>query len=248
MKALITGASSGLGADFARILHKKGYELILVARRADRLEKLKNELKDRVKIIPFDISGKENAKSLYETVKGENIDLLINNAGFGLFGEFDKSDLARELEMIDLNIKSVHTLTKLFLKDFIKKDSGYILNVASSAGLMPAGPLMSTYYATKAYVVSLTLAISEEIKNSNVYISALCPGPFDTEFNDVAGVDFRLKGLKSYDVASYALKKMFKKKSLIIPGTLMKLANFAKRALPTSLLLKAAYHIQNKKR
>lgn len=250
MRALITGASSGLGADIARILYKKGYELILAARRLDRLEALKAELGENVKIIATDISGEDRAKALYETVKDEDIDILINNAGFGLFGEFENSDLYREMQMIDLNIKSVHTLTKLFLKDFKEKGSGYILNVASSAGLMPGGPLMSTYYASKSYVTSLTLAISEELRRekSKVYIGALCPGPFDTEFNAVAGVRFSIKGLKSRDVAKYAIKKMFKGKTLIIPGITIKLANFAKRLLPVSIMLRSAYNIQHKKR
>ncbi len=249
MKALITGASSGLGADIAKILHKKGISLILVARRKDRLEKLKSALGENVKIIPFDVSGAESASALYEMVKDENIDILINNAGFGLFGEFDICDTKREMEMIDLNIKTLHVLTKLFLKDFKKKNSGIILNVASSAGLMPAGPLMATYYATKAYVTSLTLAIAEELRRgkSKVKISALCPGPFDTEFNHVAGVSFSIKGLKSIDVASYAIKNMFKGKALIIPGTLMKLANFAKRLIPTKLMVMSAYNIQKRK-
>lgn len=249
MKALITGASSGLGADMAKILYKKGAELILVARRTDRLEKLKSELGDGVKIIPFDISGDKNAAALYEKVKNENIDILINNAGFGLFGEFETSDTAREMEMIDLNIKTLHVLTKLFLKDFKSKNKGIILNVASSAGLMPAGPLMATYYATKSYVTSLTLAIAEELRRekSKVKISALCPGPFDTEFNRVAGVSFAIKGLKSKDVARYGIKNMFKGKNIIIPGALMKLANFAKRFVPTKLTVISAYNIQKRK-
>ena len=144
MKALITGASSGLGADMARILYKKGYELILVARREDRLAALKAELGDGIKIIACDISGEENAKALYEATKDENIDILINNAGFGLFGDFACCDTKTEMDMVDLNIKTLHILTKLFLKDFKKKNSGHILNVASSAGLMPGGPLMAT--------------------------------------------------------------------------------------------------------
>ena len=211
MKALITGASSGLGADMARILYKKGISLILVARRTDRLESLKAELGEDVKIITFDISGEKNAAALYEQVKNEDIDILINNAGFGLFGKFDTCDTDREMEMIDLNIKTLHVLTKLFLRDFKKKNSGIILNVASSAGLMPAGPLLSTYYATKSYVTSLTLAIAEELRRekSKVKISALCPGPFNTEFNRVAGVSFAIKGLDSAYVANYGIKKMF---------------------------------------
>ena len=184
MKALITGASSGMGADMARCLVNEGYEVILVARRKGRLEKLAKELGNKATFIVKDISSTFNCMELYNEVKKENIDIFINNAGFGVFGEFYKTSLDKELDMIDLNVKSLHTLTKLFLKDFIKKDRGYILNVASSAGFM-AGPLMASYYATKNYVVSLTSAIYEELKKmgSNVSISAFCPGPVDTEFN-----------------------------------------------------------------
>ena len=158
MKALITGASSGIGRDIARELSNRGYDLILVARRKSRLEELANELNTKVEIIDMDISSTYNCMQLYNKVKKDNIDILINNAGFGLFGSFDETNLDKELDMIDLNIKAVHVLTKLFLKDFIEKDKGYILNVASSAAFVP-GPLMATYYATKAYVLQLTEAL-----------------------------------------------------------------------------------------
>lgn len=248
MKALITGASSGIGADMARILSSKGYDLILVARRKNKLEKLSKELNTNIKLIPMDISIVDNCYKLYDIVKNDNIDILINNAGFGTFGLFLDADLDKELNMIDLNIKAVHVLTKLFLKDFKKRDSGYILNVASSAAFM-SGPLLSTYYATKSYVMRLTTALYEELRhdNSNVYVGVLCPGPVDTEFNSVAGVKFALKGLKSYDVANYAIKNMFKKKLLIIPGFSIKLGILATRLLPMKLMLKISYRIQRKK-
>ncbi len=251
MKALITGASSGLGADFAKLLHKKGFELILTARRYDRLESLKSELGDNVSLISCDLSKKEGAYELYEKVKNEKIDLIINNAGFGAFGAFFETDIERELEMIELNISSLHILTKLFLKDFKKEGKGYILNVASVAGLMPGGPLMATYYATKAYVVSLTNGIYAELKRDGVpiRICALCPGPFDTEFNSVAGVKFSVLPMKSEEVAKYALKKLFKgKKNVIIPGMTIKLTNFIRRFMPTKLLLLCTYKIQKKKK
>lgn len=248
MKALITGASSGIGESLARILSDKGYDLILVARRKDKLEKLKEELKTDVQIIPMDISTTFHSMKLYNKVKKEDIDILINNAGFGVFGKFNETDLDKELDMIDLNIKTVHTLTKLFLKDFIKKDKGYILNVASSAAFQP-GPLMSTYYATKAYVLHFTEAIYEELRRnkSNVYIGALCPGPVDTEFNDVANVKFSVKSMKSYDVAEYAITQMFKRKLVIIPSIKMKLTHFLSVLSPTKLKLMIAYNIQKSK-
>lgn len=248
MKALITGASSGLGADFARVLSERGYDLILVARRKGKLEKLKKELKTDVEIIDMDISSTFNCMKLYNQVKKEKIDILINNAGFGLFGEFDTTKLDTELDMIDLNIKTVHTLTKLFLKDFKKRDSGYILNVASAAAFLP-GPKMSTYYASKAYVLNLTMAIHEELRqdSSDVYIGALCPGPVDTEFNHVAKVQFALKGLNSYDVAEYAVKKMFKQKNIIVPGMTTKCGIILSKFLSMKMKTKISYKIQNKK-
>ena len=248
MVALITGASSGIGADMARILSDKGYDLILVARNRRKMEVLAKELKTNAEIIPMDISSTYNCTELYNLVKKKNIDVLVNNAGFGLFGEFCCTKLDKELDMIELNVKTVHTLTKLFLKDFVKKDKGYILNVASSAAFMP-GPLMATYYATKAYVLHLTESINEELrrKKSNVFICALCPGPVSTNFNKVAGVSFNLESLESYDVAKYAVKQMFKKKVVIIPGFKIKMGVFALRLLPRSLVRKIAYKIQKNK-
>ena len=248
MKVLITGASSGIGASLAKTLSSQGHDLILVARRRKKLESLAKELNTNVEIIDMDISSTYNCMELYNKVKKEKIDVLINNAGFGLFGKFDETKIDKELDMIDLNIKTVHTLTKLFLKDFKKRDSGYILNVASAASFVP-GPLMSTYYATKAYVLNLTLAISEELKEdcSNVYIGALCPGPVDTEFNDVAKVKFSLRSLNSDYVAEYAIKKMFKNKKIIIPGKITKTGIYLSKILPTNLKLKYIYSIQKKK-
>lgn len=248
MKILITGASSGIGKSLARILSEQGHELILVARRKKKLETLAKELGDKVEIIDMDISSTYNCMDLYNRVKKEKIDVLINNAGFGLFGKFDETKIDKELDMIDLNIKAVHTLTKLFLKDFKKRDSGYILNVASIAGFLP-GPLMSTYYATKSYVLNLTLAINEELRQdcSNVYVGALCPGPVNTEFNDVAKVKFALEGLDSDYVAEYAIKKMFKNKKVIIPGVKVRIGAYLSKILPLKLKLKYVYSIQQKK-
>lgn len=248
MLALITGASSGIGREMALELSNYGYDLILVARRKKRLQELKKQIKTNVQIINLDISSTYNCMELYQLVKNKNIDVLINNAGFGIFGKFNETKLEKELDLIDTNIKAVHTLTKLFLNDFIKKDSGYILNVASSAAFM-SGPLMSSYYASKGYVLKLTEAISEELKKekSNVYIGVLCPGPVDTEFNKVANVKFNLKSKTSSEVAKYAIKKMFQKKEIIIPGIEMKLVCTLSRFLPRKLLVKITYYVQKKK-
>ena len=164
MKALITGASSGIGRDMAKILSKKGYDLVLVARDEEKLQEVKKEIETNSQIISMDLSVEKNCKKLYEQVK--DVDLLINNAGFGTCGDFTKTNLDKEINMINTNITAYHILTKLYLKDMKQKDKGQILNVASIAGFMP-GPLMATYYATKAYVVRLSEAIREELKKEN---------------------------------------------------------------------------------
>lgn len=248
MKALVTGASSGIGKDIAIELSKRGYELILVARSKEELESVQKELITDSKIIAMDLSEHNNCYDLYSQVKDDDIDILINNAGFGVFGEFINTSLEKELTMIDLNINAVHILTKLFLNDFVKKDRGYILNVASSAAFTP-GPLMASYYASKSYVLRLTESIYGELlkKKSKVYIGCLCPGPVNTNFNQVAGVHFSVKALESYDVAKYAVKKMFKKKLVIVPGLTMKLCHFLVRFVPVKLLVRITYNIQKKK-
>lgn len=249
MRALITGASNGLGHDFAIKLAKEGYDLVLVARSEDKLDHLQNQLKNQVDVQTevMDLSDKKNVYKLYEKYKGK-IDLLINNAGFGECGIFNKLDLDNDLNMIDLNIISLHILTKLFLIDFVKEDKGQILNVASLAAFEP-GPLMATYYATKSYVYNLTMAIYEELrrKKSNVKISVLCPGPTDTGFNDRAKVSFSVKPMTSDYVTSYAIKKLKKNKLLIIPSLKMKLVVFGVRFMPRKLLLKNTYNIQERK-
>lgn len=248
MKALVTGASSGIGRDIARELSLRGYDLILVARRKNRLEELKKEFNTNVEIINCDLSSTFNCMKLYEKVKDEDIDIVINNAGFGLAGEFNSTKLEKELDMIDLNIKAVHTITKCFLSDFKKKNKGYILNVASIAAFQP-GPLMATYYSTKSYVMNLTLAIYEELRKSKskVYIGCLCPGPVDTEFNKIAKVEFKLPSLSSEQVAKYAVKKMFKRKLIIIPGISIKFVYLATKLSPYKLKLNVTYHIQRRK-
>ena len=247
MKALITGASNGLGKDFAKELSKKGYDLVLVARSKDKLETLKRELKTYIEIEVMDLSIKENVFKLYNKYKGE-IDLLINNAGFGLFGKFTDTDLDTELNMIDLNVTAYHILTKLFLQDFIKKNNGRILNVASSAAFEP-GPLMTTYYSTKSYVYNMTMGIYEELRRakSKVKIHVLCPGPVDTGFNDRAHVRFGVKSQKSIDVVKHTLKKMDQNKLIIIPGLTIKLGVFANRILPRKTIIKFTYKIQKSK-
>lgn len=248
MKALITGASSGIGKNMAYTLASKDIDLILVARSKEKMLKIKENVHVNVDVIEMDLLKEKNVYKLYDMCKDKNIDILINNAGFGLFGLFTETDLDRELEMIDLNIKAYHILTKLFLKDFIKKDSGYILNVASSAGFM-AGPRLSTYYATKNYVLKLTMAINEELRQngSHVVVSALCPGPVNTNFNKVAHGEFSIKEASPKYVAEYAIKKLFQKKMIIVPTLRIKMGIFLLRLIPYRLQLIYCFHIQGKK-
>lgn len=248
MKALVTGASSGIGRDMSYYLSDLGYDVFLVGRNEEALKSVSEKLKTKSKIFCYDLSKVENCYKLYEEVKEENIDVLINGAGFGLFGNTWETDLDRELKMIDLNIKAVHILTKLFLNDMIKRDSGYILNIASSAGFL-AGPFLNTYYASKNYIAKWTLALYEELRRvgSNVNISCLCPGPVNTNFNKVAGGSFNVKGLSSEFVAKYGIDKMLKGKLLIVPGFMVKLGLFFNRFVSYKFSLKVVYHIQNKK-
>ena len=246
MKALITGASSGIGLEMAKYLNSLGYDLVLVARNKKRLEEIKKDITTDVKIFDYDLSNLDNCYELYDNVKDMEIDILINNAGFGLFGDYTNSDLDTEMNMVDLNVKALHILTKLFVNN---DDLKYILNVASSAGLMKGGPLMSTYYATKSYVCNYSFALYEELRRnkSKKSISVLCPGPVDTNFNSRANVKFNVKSMSPRDVARYAIDKMFKKKLVILPGFGVKLGIFFMRFIPIKTLLKITYTFQSKK-
>lgn len=247
--AVITGASAGIGMWFARRLAKEGYKLVLVARREDRLKQLAEELKTECKIIPCDLSQITECKRLLEELNGIDYSVFINNAGFGDCGLFVNTSTEKDMDMIDVNVKALHYLMKEVLKKFKTLDKGYLLNVASSAGLMPAGPYMATYYATKAYVVSLTQAVARELREekSKVYIGALCPGPVDTEFNSVANVEFSLPGISAEYCANYAITKMFKRKTIIIPTWYMKLAMCSGRFLPRAVYITIAARQQKKK-
>lgn len=252
--AVITGASSGIGECFARKFANFGYSLVLVARRMERLEALGRELTEQYpgitcKAIRADLSDVKECKRLMHALEGIKVSFFINNAGFGDCSVFLEGELDKELAMIDLNIKALHTLTKLMLLKMEKQKGGYILNVGSSAGLFPAGPYMATYYATKAYVVSFTRAVAAELSavKSPVYIGVLCPGPVDTEFNRVANVSFALKGISAEECVDYALKGMKKKKVTIVPSTLLRLGVWGSRFVPTRLLIRIVGRQQQKK-
>lgn len=245
MKVLITGASSGIGRDLAKVLSNNYDEMILVGRDKERLEDLKKDINNsNVKIVSTDLSNVDNCIKLYNDNK--DIDLLINNAGFGDCGWFDDTDLNKDLNMINTNIVALHTLTKLYLGDMKKRNSGHILDVASIAGFM-AGPLMATYYATKNYVVRLSEAIRVELKKdkSNVKISVLCPGPVNTKFNKRANVKFSLKGMESMDVAKYTVKHL--NKFYIVPGFGVKFTRFISHLLSSNIMAKFCFNMQKKK-
>ena len=250
MIALVTGASSGIGRDIARSLAKHGINVIITARRRDRLIELKEELtrKYGVKVmyIAADLTDENQCFRLYEQVKKYNIDRLVNNAGFGVFGEFAETNLEQELDMLDVNIKAFHILFKLFLKDFIKRDCGFILNSASMAGFFP-GPLFSSYYASKAYIVRMTQAVAEELhaRHSNVRVSMLCPGPVATEFSERARVRFSIPPVSSEKLAETAVRNMFGGSLIITPNALQKTGIILGKLVPDRALAFAARLVQS---
>lgn len=248
--ACITGASSGIGKEFAYQLSEKGFDLILIARNLKALNELKEELDTEVEIICCDLGDEALTIELANQLKDRKIDMLINNAGFGGVGDFEKTELSKDMDMINVNIKATHILMKKLLPKFIKRDSGYILNVASSAGLMPGGPFMATYYATKSYVVSMTGAVYDELKrrDSYVHVCALCPGPVDTNFNNVAGVQFSLKGISVCQCVEYALHQMAKRKVIIVPTLTMKAAVLGSKFSPRKIALRMVGNQQKKKK
>ena len=256
MISLITGASSGIGKDMAFEFADRGYDLILVARSFDRLKEVKNEIiekydKCNVLIMKCDVSNVESVKNLYNDIQKEfgNIDVLVNNAGFGDCGKFYETDLEKDISMINTNILGLHVLTKLFLQDMVKVNKGYILNIASIAGFMP-GPLMATYYSTKAYVVRLTRAIAKELKvvNSKVRIAAFCPGPVNTDFDKNANVTFSLKGQSSSDVAKIGVNGLFKSNKVVyFSSILIRIVACLAKIMPESFMANKAYRTQKRK-
>lgn len=247
MYALITGATSGLGKSLAIKLSNMDYKIIAVGRNEEKLKSLSKCLKDVI-TIKADLTKEEEIYKVYNETKKYKIDLLINAAGNGYLGKFNEIDIKKDIETINLNIISLHLLTKLYLSDMIDRNEGRILNVASSAAFQP-GPLMSTYYATKSYVYNLTMGIYEELRQSksNVKIHVLCPGAFKTEFLDKAGIK-NAKYVKSVEfIVDYTIKNMFKNKTVLVPGFLMRLVLFFERFLSKKTLLKINYNIQKNK-
>ncbi len=249
MKILITGASSGIGRDIARKAAMRYDRLVLVGRSRERLEALRDELTTRfpvqVDVEVLDLSEQENCIRLFE--KHKDVHLLVNNAGFGDTGCFDKTDLQRDTQMIQTNIIALHTLMKLYLGEMKRRGRGHILNTASMAGYFP-GPRMAVYYATKAYVISLTEAVREELRreHSPVRVSLLCPGPVSTGFGEAARVDFKTGGfhVSSEYIASYALSHLDRFR--LIPTLPMKAAALASHVVPRCVSAAILYRIQSR--
>lgn len=255
--ALITGASSGIGLELAKIHAKNGDSLILVARSEDKLIQLAEELKKKYKIetevIAKDLSKIGSAKELYDEIKGKglNIEYLINNAGFGDYGEFINTDWEKENQMIQLNITALTQLTKLFLPEMVARKSGKVMNVASIASFLP-GPLMAIYYASKAFVLHFSEAVNNEVKEHNVSVTALCPGPTMSGFQDAAnlGESKFFQGNKfpsSKEVAEYGYQAMQKGKVVAIHGIMNKLTVFLLRFVPRSWVVNLVRKMQGKK-
>ena len=242
--ALITGASAGLGVEFARQLSKKGHRLVLAARRKDKLDALAAEL-GNARAVGIDLSADGAAQKLVAEVEraGERIDLLINNAGFGLHGRFDKADPERLRQMVDLNCGALTDLCRAVLPDMVERRSGAILNVASTAAFQP-GPGMAVYFATKAYVLSLSEALHEEVRRFGVSVTALCPGPTRTEFGDVAGFKTSAKldrfFMEAEPVVRQGLDALDRNKAIQIAGSLNAIGAFSTRLAPRSLVRKIA--------
>ena len=257
MYALVTGASAGIGMEIARDLAARGYDLILTARRQERLQKVRSQILNRyperkILVIPADLSKREECMRLFETAcaqaGSENIEFVANNAGMGVYGLFLETDLDRELDLIDLNVTAVHILSKLFLRDMAENGRGVLMNVGSCAGFM-SGPTFSSYYASKNYVVRLTEAIHEELRRakSPVKVSCLCPGPTDTAFNKNSGVTVSGKQIGVAQVAKEGVDGALKGKMIIIPGRKMPVVVKASSLMGEHLSTRVNYLLQVKK-
>ncbi|WP_372713994.1 SDR family NAD(P)-dependent oxidoreductase [Ilyobacter sp.] len=253
LNVIITGASSGIGRELLKIFADKGHCVIAVARREDKLQEIKEEFGEKVKVICKDISKPENIDKLYGEIKELDIevDLLINNAGTGEHGLFWEIDIKSQMEIVDLNIRGLTYLTRIFSEDMIRKGGGGIINVASTAAFQCGGALLGVYYASKSYVLALTEALIEEMEYRGVRVMALCPGPTSTEFK---GMSTKRKGLEKFyittprQVAECCYKDYFKGKNICVPGFLNKIIIFTTRFLPRKVQRKIVRRIQEKKK
>lgn len=246
--ALITGASAGLGVEFARQLSKRGYRLVLAARRKERLEELAREL-GNARVIAIDLSKPSATAKLVANIEaaGEQVDVLINNAGFGLIGRFAELDASREREMIDLNVGALTDLCRAVAPQMIARGSGAILNVASTAAFQP-GPKMAVYFATKAFVLSLSEALHEELKPHGVHVSCLCPGPTRTEFGEIAGFGgnglFDRVAMNAPEVVAAGLRGLDRNRAVVVTGLINKVGAASTRFAPRVIVRKIAGSIK----
>jgi hypothetical protein len=257
--ALVTGASSGIGLELAKLFAGDGYDLVLVARREARLRELATALADRyhvrTTVIAADLTDPAAPSEVKRRVAAAGLDVrfLVNNAGFGLTGEFSRTDVTTELRMIQVNVTALTHLTKLFLPGMVAEHQAAILNVASTAGFVP-GPLMAVYYATKAYVISFSEALAEETRGSGVTVTVLCPGATRTEFQARAGIDLEARAFQGPWVADAAgvaragYNGMLRGKRLVIPGFFNKVMVGATRVASRVLLAKAVRRVQESAR
>ena len=255
--ALITGASNGIGLELAKIHASKGGNLVLVARNKTKLDELKNELEGQFNVSVYtigkDLSEPNSALEVYNETNEQHIhvDYLINNAGFGGFGMLDETEWNKELQMINLNITTLTLFTKLYVQDMVKRRSGKIMNVASTAAFQP-GPTMAVYCATKSYVLSFTEALSNEVSSKGITITALCPGATETGFQAAGGLDeselFKGKKLPTAkDVAEYGYSAMIKGKTVAIHGFMNYILSSSVSFMPRALVLKVARKMLDKK-
>jgi short-subunit dehydrogenase len=242
--ALVTGASAGLGAEFARQLSTRGHRLVLAARRKDRLDGLTKQL-GKARAVAIDLSKAGAAAKLIADLEanGETVDLLVNNAGFGLIGRFAELNAKRERQMIDLNVSTLMDLCRAAAPAMIERKSGGIINVASTAAFQP-GPKMAVYFATKAFVLSLSEALHEELKPHGVHVTCLCPGPTRTEFGEVAGFGgnglFDHAAMESPEVVKAGLDGLDRNKAVVVPGFMNKVTASSGRFIPRSVVRKIA--------
>jgi len=242
---LITGASSGIGFELARLFARDGNSLAIVARREELLNKVASELRSEfgveVEVIAKDLTLENSSEEIFEHLKDRDIDIIVNNAGFGAVGEFYEIDHERQIDMIKLNITALTSLTRLFIPSMVEKNRGGILNVGSLAGFQP-GPYATVYYATKAFVLSFTEGLKEELKNTNIKVSCLAPGPTNTEFGEVSGLDrsflFKSGTMGAREVALQGYNGFLGGKTIVIPGFTGKLLPLLVRVSPRFLVRK----------
>src|SRR5579859_375216 len=251
---LITGASSGIGLDLAQLM-APNFDLIITARNQPQLEKIARELEaahgNHVHVIPADLTAQEAPQQIFAEIerRGLPVDILINNAGFGSYGAFAESDPKTSLDMVEVNIAALTSLTRLALPSMIQRKRGRIMNVASTAGFQP-GPLMAVYYATKAYVIMFSEAIANELKGSGVTVTCLCPGATATKFAGRAKMEesrlFKMGAMRSEDVARTAYKGMMAGKTMVIPGVLNRAIAMSVRFSPRKLVTAISRSLQER--